>query len=378
MGGHRIATPMVDVRVVGAGGGSIAWLDTAGLLRVGPKSAGASPGPACYGRGGVEPTVTDADLLLGYLDPRFFLGGRLELDRDAALRSIETRIAARLGLDVVEAAWGIVRVVTSNMSDGIEKISVRKGYDPREFHLLVGGGAGPTHAGMIAKELDLTHILIPQSASVLCAFGMLASTLKHCYVRTCTARVSALRSSRAAEIWRGMRREALDTLLGEGAKPGTIGFTYSADMRYVGQVYELEVVLDEADVEHGEPERVADRFHRAHEAIYGYADPTVEVECVNLRLTGSAPRPRIELPRLRAAGPDASAAHKGDRRAYFEGNGLTDTPVFDATRLGAGNVVDGPAIIERPDTTVVVPPGFCVRCDEWGNLQMSSTRGTRR
>lgn len=269
-----------------------------------------------------------------------------------------------------------MRVVTSNMSDGIEKISVRKGYDPREFHLLVGGGAGPTHAGMIAQELDLTRILIPQSASVLCAFGMLASTLKHCYVRTYTVRVSELRSSRAAEVWRDMRREALETLLGEGAKPGAIRFTYSADMRYVGQVYELEVILDEADVEAGDPARVAERFHRAHEAVYGYANRAVEVECVNLRLTASAARPTIALPRMRDAGPDASAAHKGDRRAYFGGHGLVATPVFDATRLGAGNVVEGPALIERPDTTVVVPPGFRARCDEWGNLQMASTRGT--
>lgn len=375
MSGHRIATPMVDVHVVGAGGGSIAWLDTAELLRVGPKSAGALPGPACYGTGGVEATVTDADVVLGYLDPQFFLGGRVILDREAALRAIETRIASRLGLDVIEAAWGIVRVVTSNMAESIEKISVRKGHDPREFCLLVGGGAGPTHAGMIAHEMEIRRILIPQSASVLCAFGMLASTLKHCYVRTYTFRVSALRSSRAGEIWREMRREALETLLREGAgDPDSVRFTYSADMRYMGQVYDLEVGLDETDACNGEPEHVADRFHQAHEAIYGYADPSVDVECVNLRLTATTARAKVELPGLRYVGEDPSPAHKGNRAAYFDGKGLTDTPVFDGARVACGNVVEGPALIERQDTTVVVPPGFRLRCDEWGNYRMSPVR----
>jgi N-methylhydantoinase A len=374
LGGHRIKTPMVDVHVIGAGGGSIAWLDAGGLLRVGPSSAGAVPGPACYGAGGIEPTVTDANLVLGYLDPTFFLGGRLLLHRDAAVQAIRSRIARPLGLDVVEAAWGIVRVVTSNMADGIEKISVRRGDDPREFHLIVGGGAGPTHAGMIAQEMDIPRILIPASASVLCAFGMLASSLKHCYVRTCMFPVSAIAASSARAIWRAMRDEALATLRREGADAATVRLTYAADLRYAGQAYELEVELDEEDAYHGEAPRIAERFHRAHDAIYGYADRAVDIECVNVRLTATTARRHVELPRLPHAGEDPSAARKGRRTAYFDAKGMMDTPVFDGARLAYGHVIEGPALVERVDTTVVVPPAFRLVCDEWGNYQLSSWR----
>jgi N-methylhydantoinase A len=349
IGGHRIASPILDIHTVGAGGGSIAWVDSGGLLAVGPASAGAEPGPACYGRGGEKPTVTDADLLLGYLDPGFFHGGELALDDDAARRAIGT-LAGELGLTETEVASGIYELVNANMAAALGVVSVERGHDPREFVLVVAGGAGPIHAAAIARELEIPQILVPRESSVFCAAGMLISDLQHDYVRTYAREPDADEMER---IYAELEAEALETLAGEGVPRERVELTRSVDLRYAGQFNEVEVPR-------------AEDFHERHEVLYGYSMPGAPTELINLRLKA---RGITEKPRLQGSQPggeDPSGALKGHREAYFDG-AFASVPVYDGLALVNGNVVLGPAIVEQPTTTIVLPPDFTARCDEYDN-----------
>lgn len=372
--GYRLAAPVIDIRTISAGGGSIAWIDEGGLLHVGPQSAGADPGPACYQLGGDEPTVTDADLILGYLNPSYFHGGHLSLDPDASRRVLEEKIARKLGTDVMEAAYGIYRVVNSNMAAELGVVSISRGYDPREFALVVAGGAGPIHAAMIARELEIPLVIIPKASSVFCAAGMLMTNLKHDYVRTYVTPLRLVDFDTANQLIGEMRREAVSTLLREGIKRKSIVLSYSADLRYEGQFNEVEVPLQIAygDGELFTPAVVSlalDSFHRRHDELYGYSMPGVPAELINLRVSAYGVTDKPVFAESSYRGERAEDAIKGERRAVFDGE-IVKTKVYDGQKMGYGKVVHGPAIIEEPTTTIVVTPEHDLVCDRFDNYMV--------
>lgn len=369
IGGHRIASPMLDIHTIGAGGGSIAWIDSGGLLAVGPKSAGADPGPACYGHGGTEPTVTDADLLLGYLDPEFFHGGELRLDVEGARTAIG-KLAGQLRMDETEVAAGIYRVVNANMAGALGVVSIQRGHDPREFVLVVAGGAGPIHAAAIARELEIPLILVPRESSVFCAVGMLISDLQHDYVRTYARDLDKVDLEEVGLLYREMATSARKTLVAEGVPEERIELSFSADLRYIGQFNEIEVASMDGDgVDRRILHAMVRAFHDRHDTLYGYSMPGAPVELINLRVSARGLTDKPRFARAERGGEDPSAARKGERRAYFDGEFL-DVPVYDGLRLVNGNVVSGPAIVEQPTTTIVIPPDFELACDDYNNYLM--------
>ena len=368
VGGYHVGTPMLDIHTVGAGGGSIARVDGGGLLQVGPGSAGADPGPACYGRGGRNATVTDADLVLGYLDPDYFHGGELRLDRAAAEAAITEHVAGPLGLGLPEAAWGIYRVANSIMSGAVAVVTIQRGHDPRDFALVVAGGAGPIHALPIAADLGIGTLLVPRVSSVFCASGMLLSDLKQSWVRTCATADGRLDLARAAARFAEMTAEARAVFAAQGVSVGALALHYAADLRYAGQFHEVEVPgFDGGRADADSWAALTAAFHSRHDALYGYSIPGGEVELINVRLTviGATPRP---APAPAAdGGADSGHALKGHRPAWFSGR-YSDTPVFDGAALVPGNRLTGPAIVEQATTTIVVTPGATLECDPWSNF----------
>ncbi|MCL4181959.1 MAG: hydantoinase/oxoprolinase family protein [Burkholderiaceae bacterium] len=367
IGGHRVASPILDIHTVGSGGGSIAWIDAGGLLNVGPKSAGAVPGPACYGRGGVLPTVTDANYVLGYLDSA---GDELTLDGGAAQEAIAKHIAQPLQVGVVDAAFGIYQVVNADMAAAISVASVQRGYDPREFVLVVAGGIGPLHAGAIARDLEIPLILIPRESSVFCAAGMLISDLKHDYVHTYAREFEAVDLDAVAQIYREISEKAMNTLEAENVSTRKVVLEYSADLRYVGQFNEVEVpAFPGGTFTSAALEELESAFHRRHDDLYGYSTPGSPIEIINLRVSarGLTEKPTVEL--VGARGTDSSAARTGSRKAWFNG-AFSETPVYDGLRLFHGNIVFGPAIVVQPTTTILVPPDFELTCDAANNYLM--------
>ena len=366
--GYPIRTPVIDLVEIGAGGGSIAWVDSGGVLRVGPQSAGADPAPACYGKGGTEPTITDANLVLHRLDPDHFLGGEMRLDEEAARRAIQARCADPLGLDVLEVALGIVEIANNAMVGALRRISVQRGHDPRDFVLVAFGGAGPVHANRLAAELDIPTVLVPMSPGTTSAMGLLVTDIRHDHSATLIQRADALDAKRVNRLYREMEGRGEKALLAEGMGHSRIGFERLVDMRYVGQSYELSIPLGEARVEDVLERMLAD-FHAEHERAYGFAAPEEPVELVTLRLTAVG---RIAKPRLRelpARSGDANAARRAVRRVWFaESGGFVDCPMYDRYRLPAGGVLEGPAIVEEMDSTTVIHPGFRGEVDRYGNL----------
>ena len=365
IGGHRLALPILDIHTVGAGGGSIAWIDSGGLLQVGPQSAGAEPGPVCYGRGGEAPTVTDADLLLGYLDPDFFLGGEIRLDVAQAQAVMDAEIAQPLGMSVMQAAEGVYRLVNANMAAALRVVSVEKGHDPREFALVVAGGAGPLHAGMIAQELDLPLILVPRESSVFCAAGMLISDLRHDYVRTFARDWGKVDVAEVNEIFAAMRSEGEANLVAEGMPDERIRIQASLDIRYVGQFNEVEIDA-QAQLSDTDLSAVENRFHQIHDGLYGYSMPGAALEVINIRLSAIGETDKPQMQAMDFVTADAKAALKGERQAYFAGVWHT-TRVYDGNACEYGHTIDGPALIESPNSTILVPPGFTLVCDAYRN-----------
>jgi N-methylhydantoinase A len=365
--GYPVRIPMVDVNTIGAGGGSIAWLDPAGGLRVGPQSAGADPGPACYGRGGAQATVTDASLVLGYLNPGYFAGGELRLDPAEAERAV-ARVAERLRMSPLEAAEGIHRVLNARMADQIRLVTIQRGYDPRDFSLVLLGGAGPVHGGALADELSIGTLVVPEAPGVLSAFGLLAAAIEHHHARTFVVPTRAPDFAALNRILRDLDAEGREKMRRERVPEAEVRVAFAADMRYVGQAYELEVPLD-GEVGPGNLERIANAFHATHERVYGHQRTQDPVEFVNLRAVHTYPLPR---PRLRAEAPSGGtldAARKGTRRAYFgTARGMADTPIYERARLPVGAPIAGPAIVEQRDTTTVVYPGHRATLDASGNL----------
>ena len=366
--GYAVRVPMVDVKAIGAGGGSIAWLDGAGSLRVGPASAGSEPGPACYGRGGEQPTVTDASVVLGYIDPRYFAGGTLALTAELAWEAIERKIAQPLGLPVEEAALGMHRVVNANMAEGIRFVSVKRGVDPRRYALVPLGGAGPVHAAALARELGMRCVVVPQYPGVLSAAGLLAAPVEHEAATAFHHLLEGVTRDDLARELSALDRQCADLMRIEGVAPAAVAVLHYADVCYVGQSYHLEVQI----TMDGDPVgRIRDEFYSAHDRIYGHAAPAA-VQFVNLRAVHEAP----------AAGNGAATAAgaagdplKGVRRILTErSGGFVEARVYERERMTPGSAIAGPAIVEQPDTTTVVEPGWRAAVDERGNLVMTLER----
>ena len=363
-----IKVPMVDIHTLGAGGGSIAWIDPGGALRVGPKSAGADPGPACYGRGGTEATVTDANLVLGRLNPKRFLGGRMELDVGRARTAIAERVAKPLGLGIEECAEGIIRVVNASMIKGIRVVSVAKGYDARDFCLVAFGGAGPVHSAELAEEMDIPRVLVPVAPGVTSALGLLMADLRHDFVRTVLLLGDGLTHEELGARFTEMEGEALERMRQEGVEAGDVTLVRLSDIRYAGQGYELEVPVPAGTLDEAEMQALSDRFHEAHRQMYGYATRDRPIEAVTLRVTAltTLPRPSL-IPAELNGRQDPDAAREPDRDVYFRGRSVP-TPIYHRPLLRPGDVVNGPAIIEQEDSTTVVWEGQTSTVDAYSNL----------
>lgn len=366
--GYPLRTPVIDLVEIGAGGGSIAWVDSGGALRVGPQSAGADPGPACYPRGGKEPTITDANLVLGRLDPGNFLGGEMRLDPSAARRAIKDRCGDALGQDAVETANGIIEIANESMLRALRLASVERGYDPREFVLTAFGGAGPMHANALAKELGIPRVLVPPSPGLFSALGLLVTDLKHDYVQTYLSNLSDVDQAKAETIYSKFEKSARSTLRGEGMREDAVSISRFMDLRYVGQSYELTVPVPAGVLSDSSLASVRGRFHKAHERAYGHATPEEPVEVVSLRLSavGSIAKPR--LPEVSKGGVDPSAAIVRKREVTLPDLSVEECGVYDRYKLKRGNVVTGPAIIEETDSTTVLYPGYKAETKRWGFL----------
>ena len=368
-GGYPVRTPVIDLVEVGAGGGSEAWIDAGGALRVGPRSAGARPGPACYGRGGVIPTITDANVALGRLDPSFFLGGEMTLDAGAARRAIADRVATPLGLDPIAAASGIVEIANAHMIAAMRLVSVQRGYDPRDFVLVAFGGAGPVHANALARDLGIPTVLVPPSPGIASAVGMLATDIRHEFVATRRLRLDGLAPATLEALFAEFLAEGEARLVRDGVPLAERRMVRSADLRYHGQSFELPVTVPPGPLAPADVARLRDEFHAMHERAYGYAAPEDAVELVNVRLAAIGVTPKPRRAPLPEGGPSANAARKGRREIWFaETAGFRSTVVLDRGKLLRGNVIAGPAIIEEHDASTLVHPGWTATVDEHANL----------
>lgn len=371
---QRLALPMLDIHTIGAGGGSIGWIDEGGLLHMGPQSAGAVPGAACYGKGGKLPTCTDANLVLGYLNPGYFLGGDMGLDFEAARTAIEEHVAKPLGLSVVEAAAGMFHLMNVNMAAGLREISISRGIDPREYPLVVAGGAGPIHGGMIALEMEIPVVLVPRESSIFCASGMLRSDLKHSYVRTYHVLGSRADQGVMLKSFAELEQEGRRILKTEKVEDEKrLRMEHAVDMRYLGQHNEITVGFQLDEFEKGGIEFLRERLHQEHDRLYGYAlrGSDTELEIINLRLVavGITEKPQLQVTEL--SGADATASLKGTRPVYIPSvKFFRDIPVYDGETLAYGNRGEGPAIIEQITTTTFVPPEYDFIVDAAGTFSL--------
>lgn len=376
--GYPIKAPMIDLTECSAGGGSIASVDS-GVLKVGPRSAGADPGPACYSRGGTEPTVTDANLVLGRINPDYFVGGEAKLDRARSLAAIESRIARPLGVTVMEAAAGVIDIVNAHMARILRVVSVARGLDPRDFSLIAFGGAGPLHAADLAADLGIPRIVVPEAPGVFSALGLLWADLRADFSGTVRRNVTR---EHAAELQRALQRveaEAQAWLEREKVPAARRSLLRSAEMRYPLQNYEINVPLPAGKVNVAWIARACEAFHAAHERLYSYCDRDEAVQLVNLRVAAVGRTDRPQPRALERGGASARAALKGRRKVHFQEAGrFVDCPLFERDRLRAGNRIQGPAVIEQADSTIVVPPSFNVAVDAHGRIAMAHRVSVRK
>ena len=364
VGEFPIVMPVVGVSSIGAGGGSVAWLDPVGVLKVGPRSAGADPGPACYGRGGTEPALSDAFLLCGFLNPDNFAGGRLRLHPERASAAMRP-IGDALGLDADAAAEAVIEVATANMYVAFSNVLARHGLDPRDFALVAFGGAGPIEACFLAEEFHIPRVVVPPSPGTLCAQGAMTADVKSDYVRTLHRRLSATSGQLLAGECAELAARARRWLAEEAPAVSSSAVTYSADLRYVGQAFQIEVPIDPEWLEHATTDRLRAAFHDRHEHLYAHADRSADVELIDLRatITGVTPKPALR-PVPVGDGPAVPVSRRPihyRRRRY-------EAAVYHRRDLLAGQRVEGPAVIEQPDTTTLVPDGFGAAVDRFGNL----------
>jgi N-methylhydantoinase A len=369
--GHPVRVPVIDLAEVSAGGGSIAWIDAGGSLRIGPRSAGSEPGPACYGQGGEEPTVTDADMVLGYLNPAYLLGGALAVHADRARAAIGGRVAGPLGLGVIEAAAGMLDVVSASMAAALRIVSVERGYDAREFALVAFGGAGPVHAARLAEDLEIREVIVPPIPGGFSALGLVASDLRRDYVRTFYTTLDGADRGTLAAAYGALEREARDMLERADVSPGRREITRAADLRYTRQAYELTVPVPAGPLTADALRGLAGDFHDKHHMTYGHASPDEPVQLVNIRVSAIGRLDPLDLSRA-AGGP--ARGKTVTRPVYFKETGLVGCDVVARDLLGPGSERPGPVIVESMDTTVVVPPGWHLRVDTSGFIFLEAIR----
>jgi N-methylhydantoinase A len=367
-----IQIPMIDISEVGTGGGSIAAVDDTGALRVGPQSAGAEPGPACYARGGTRPTVTDANLVLGRLDPLHFLGGRMRLDPRAAERALSGHVASPLGMTLARAAEGILRIATTAMSYAVKGVSTDRGLDAAAFPLIAYGGAGPLHASAIAREIGMSRVIVPRSPGHFCAFGMLHSDLRYDLVRTWFMRLDDARFEDIAGAFEALAAEGRRALERSRVKTGRVAVGHAVDMRYVGQEHPVTVQLPGKAVRSRDRDAVKALFDAEHLRRYGTNAPSERAEIVSLLVTVSGLMNKPPLARIARGG---IARARARRKVYFaEGGKAVATPVYARDELRAGNRISGPALVEEEASTTVLLPGDRLRVDAFGNLDIEVAR----
>ncbi len=361
-----ISTPSLDLVEIGAGGGSIAWIDKSGLVKVGPQSAGADPGPACYPNGGSLPTVTDADVTLGWLNPEFFVGGKFHLDAGAAERAITRHIAEPLQLATIDAANGIIKIVSSGMVEALRLVTVSRGEDPREYVLVAFGGAGPVHAALLAQELKIPRVIIPAAPGVHSAMGLLVSDLKRDYIQTHFADLESIDVDELQRRFDAMEAAAQQEFESQGIAREQIVHERAIDLRYSIQKYELPVFVPRTGLQPAMIAAWREAFHEIHEKHFGSRADDQNVEIVNYRLTSKVIVPKPAAVEAPTQGAQCDSAIKTRRQAFFDG--WHETPVYDRGELHPGNRLSGPAIIEQMDSTTVVHPGQSAQIDRFGNI----------
>lgn len=365
--GHPVRVPVIDLAEVSAGGGSIAWVDPAGALRVGPASAGAEPGPVCYGRDGTKPTVTDANLILGYLDKSSLLGGRMSIDFDAATRAFDSHVGRTLGLKPIEAAAAVIEIVNNAMAEALRIVSVERGHDPREFGLIAFGGAGPLHAAALAEELDIPEVIIPPIPGGFSALGLVGANIRRDYSRTLYASLEKVSIVQLEAVWSEMEKDAHDMLEQAGIDARNREFSRAAGLRYARQAYELNVATSDTKVSAGTLSGLTRDFHSKHQLTYGHHNPSEPVQLVTLRLTATGKLPSLELAQRSA---DGGNSLKGRRKAWFRSTGHVECEIHDRGRISRDGIVMGPAVIESFDSTIVVPPAWKARVTDEGFIRM--------
>lgn len=368
---YRIALPMLNIVTIGAGGGSIGWIDEGGLLRMGPQSAGANPGPACYGKDGTQPTCTDADLVLGYLNADFFAGGKIKLHHEKALKAIETHLAKPLGLSTQEAAAGMYRVINTNMAQGVREISIKRGFDPREFPMVVAGGAGPLHACMICQELEIPLFIVPRESSIFCAAGMLMSDLQHDFVRSFVSAIHQIDWKKLNGVVTELMQEGEILLEEEKIPENRRDFSLTLDCRYLKQYHEVSFPLALEFVRERDLKAITTAFHTEHKRLYGYSleqeNTPIELINVRLRAVGSTQKPSFQEESYQ--GSDCKDALKGERKVYLpEEKTFKVISVMDGHQLHHGNSILGPALIEQNNTTLFLSSSYDCLCDRYGSF----------
>jgi len=367
--GFPVKIPILDVQAIGAGGGSLAWIDEGGALNVGPESAGSEPGPACYGLGGERPTVTDANLVLGRLNPDYFLGGEMKLYPELAEKAIRQHVAEPLMVALEEAAGGIIRVVNANMERAISVNSTEKGFDVREFALLAFGGAGPLHAVELAQDLDMKRVVVPSYAGTFSAVGLLVANTRYDYASTVAKNEKELTPEELLAAFKELETQGRDQLKEQNVPEDQIEIVWSVDLRYEGQSYELSTpvmrkeLLTQADIK-----EIVDLFHDLHYRIYAYGSVDEMVEFINLRVAAIGKVLEVSLAHSGAGDGDAEIARKGSRPVHFPTEGFIDTTIHDRALLRPGHVVSGPALVEEMASTTVLTPGVEGTVDEYGNI----------
>ncbi|MCW2740295.1 MAG: N-methylhydantoinase A/acetone carboxylase, beta subunit [Blastococcus sp.] len=363
LGGIRVAIPMVDLHTIGAGGGSVVGVDSRQLMSVGPQSAGAFPGPVSYGRGGTEPTVTDANVLLGYIDPHTFWGGQLELDVAAARTAFQERAGDPLGLDALDAAFGAYRIVNESMVDAIREVSVRRGHDPRRYALVAAGGAGPLHVGALAAELKVPLVIVPRMASAFCALGGLLSDLRHEFVAGLTGALEDLDLAITTRTLQRLAEQGRATLRAEGVADQDQVIRRFISLRYAGQFSDVQVELSSGELSSSVLGEVVTTFHKRHEQINGWQDVNHSIEIVNVSVLAVGVTEKRPMPTIDGQSPQERPRR---RQIYWDGAHV-DVAVHDSAALAPGSVIPGLAIVEQPTTTLIVPPDYVLETDEYGN-----------
>jgi N-methylhydantoinase A len=368
---YRIALPSLDIITIGAGGGSTGWINDGGMLQMGPQSAGALPGPVCYDRGGAIPTCTDADLILGYLNPGFFAGGKLQLNKTKAEMSVQTELAGPLGLSLLDTAAGMYRIINSNMAQGVRQISVERGYDPREFLFIVAGGAGSVHASGICRELEIPMFLVPSVSSVFCAAGMLLGDFKHDYIRSFYSGFTGLDKNTFLALFNEMKLEGVRTLINEGIGENRIELLPALDMRYIGQYHEVQLQCNWDDIMGFALDSIFNAFHNEHNRQFGYAlrEEGTEMELINVRLRviGKNEKPGFLHDMKSKVSPEE--AIKEYREVYLpERNVMKTVPVYDGDRSIFNSRITGPCIIEKITTSVFVDSNYDCDVDAFGSF----------